>query len=135
MKLLPAAASKTRATFTTGRRAKALRSLRAGALVALRAGALVALFCGIAAAGLAGPAAAAPFGREPAQDQRPRPDPQGEAQQGVPQRGMRGTNETERDRMSPEQRHQLRRDIQDAGKDIYRPMRQGRGERRRPERR
>jgi hypothetical protein len=36
--------------------------------------------------------------------------------------------------MSPQERHQLRRDIQDAGRDIYHRERQGRGEERRSKR-
>ena len=101
---------------------------------------LVALASVVAGAVLAAPAVAAQFGQEtgagaPAQEQRPGPGPQGGMQQGMPQRGMRGGDESERERMSPEQRRQLRRDIQDAGKDIYRPMRQGRGDGRRAERR
>lgn len=55
------------------------------------------------------------------------PGPRREADHSAPQRG---SGETER-RMSADERRQLRRDIQDAGKDIYRPVRQGRGDPRR----
>ena len=62
--------------------------------------------------------------------------PQREAgQPAMPQRNMRGSAENDRGRMSPDERRQLRRDIQDAGKDIYRPSRQGRGDGRRSGRR
>ncbi len=44
---------------------------------------------------------------------------------------QRGDKETDRGRMSADERRQLRRDIQDAGKDIYRPARQRRGDLRR----
>jgi hypothetical protein len=37
-----------------------------------------------------------------------------------PQRDMRPPGEAERGRMSPDERRQLRRDIQNAGRDIYR---------------
>ena len=56
------------------------------------------------------------------------PGPRREADQSAPQRGE---NETDRARMSADERRQLRRDIQDAGKDIYRPVRQGRRDPRR----
>ena len=56
------------------------------------------------------------------------PGPRREADRPVPQRGE---NETDRGRMSADERRQLRRDIQDAGKDIYRPARQRREDPRR----
>jgi len=45
--------------------------------------------------------------------------PQREAERPVPQRETRVPGEADRGRMSPDERRQLRRDIQDAGKDIY----------------
>lgn len=56
------------------------------------------------------------------------PGPRREADRPAPQRGQ---SETDRGRMSADERRQLRRDIQDAGKDIYRPARQGREDPRR----
>jgi hypothetical protein len=62
------------------------------------------------------------------QDQRPRPEPQRSADRPAPQRGAdrfapsreaRAPGEADRGRMSEDERRQLRRDIQDAGKDIY----------------
>ena len=80
-------------------------------------------FCLIAAAS-ANPAAADPLERgvefRPlVQDQRSRPEPQRATDRAEPQRAMRAPGETDRGRMSPDERRQLRRDIQDAGKDIY----------------
>ncbi len=69
------------------------------------------------------------------QDQRSRPGPQRGADRAAPQRDTQGADENDRGRMSPEERQQLRRDIQNAGKDIYRPSRQGRGDGRRSGRR
>lgn len=88
---------------------------------------------GLIAAVAAIPAAAAPFGsganfRPFMQNQRTwpgpqreagRPGPQRDAASPVPQRDMRGPGEADRGRMSPDERRQLRRDIQDAGRDIY----------------
>ncbi len=96
--------------------------------------------CGLLAAGIALPGAAFAQGmgfRPPIQDQRSQPAPQRGAEQPMPQRGMGGMGEGERgrDRMSPEERRQLRQDIQDAGRDIYRAPRQGHGEQRRGGRR
>ena len=51
--------------------------------------------------------------------QSPRPEPQRDAARPEPQRDLRGPGESDRGRMSPDERRQLRRDIQDAGKDIY----------------
>jgi len=77
----------------------------------------------IAAAG-ASAAAADPFERGMVfrpfvQDQRPRPEPQRAAERSAPQRETRAPGETDRGRMNPDERRQLRRDIQDAGKDLY----------------
>ena len=85
--------------------------------------------CALAVAGLSGPAAAAPFGRDSdfrqgMQARRVAPGPQRETERRMPQRELRGADEGERGRMSPEERRQLRRDIQDAGRDIYRPAQQ-----------
>ena len=98
----------------------------------------------LVAAGIANPAGAGPFGQEmgfrlSVQDQGSRPDPQRGAQQSMPQRDMaqpapqrdmRGTEANDRGRMSSDERRQLRRDIQDAGRDIYRAPRQGNGDQR-----
>lgn len=103
------------------------------------------VFCGLVAAGVANPAGAGPFGQETGfrlsvQDQRSPPDPQRGAQQPMqqrdtgppmPQRDMRGADANDRGRMSSDERRQLRRDIQDAGRDIYRAPRQENGDRRR----
>lgn len=96
--------------------------------------------CSLIAAGSANPAVAGPYeagmGFRPlVQDQRPRPGPQREAERPAPQREQRGPGEAGRGRMTPDERRQLRRDIQDAGKDIYHPARQGRGDPRGSERR
>ena len=95
-------------------------------------------FCLIAAA-VASPAAADQFvdrrmGFRPfIQDQRPRLEaqrgadrraPQREMDSRTPQREMRAPGEADRGRMSPDERRQLRRDIQDAGRDIYQRDRQ-----------
>ena len=64
------------------------------------------------------------------------PQQPGSDQPPMPQRdmrGMRGVGAGDPGRMSPDERRQLRRDIQDAGKDIYRPVRQGPPDRRRAE--
>ena len=66
------------------------------------------------------------------QERRSQPERQQEAAQPMPQqRPMRAADEDERGRMSPEERRQLRQDIQNAGRDIYRPTRQYPMERRR----
>jgi hypothetical protein len=86
---------------------------------------------GLMAAAAAIPAAAAPFDFEPdfrpfIQNQPPSPwfgPPQRDAGRPPPpppQRDMRPPGEPDRGRMSPDERRQLRRDIQDAGRDIYR---------------
>ena len=56
------------------------------------------------------------------------PYPRREADRPAPQRG---SEETDRGHMSADERRQLRRDIQDAGRDIYRPALQRRGDPRR----
>lgn len=86
----------------------------------------LAVCCSLIAAVAAGPATAGPFERgmgfRPfAQVQQgPRPEPQRDAARPEPQRDMRAPGDAERGRMSPDERRQLRRDIQDAGRDIYR---------------
>jgi len=77
--------------------------------------------------------AAGPFGgnlqfRPYAQQQRPRPEPQRDADRRQPQ-PQRDAGQNERGRLSPEERQKLRRDIHDAGKDLYRG--QGPGQRQR----
>jgi len=82
-------------------------------------------------------AAAGSFGQEMrfpllAQAQSPRPEPQRDAARpAAPQRDTRGSSEAERSRMSSDERRQLRRDIQDAGKDIYPRERQAPGQQQR----
>ena len=98
------------------------------------------VFCGLIVAGSAFPALAAPFERgmgfrPMVQDQRSRPGREREAERPAPRRDMRGSGEAERGRMNPEERRQLRRDIQDAGKDIYRAPRDRRDDPRRSGRR
>lgn len=95
---------------------------------------LLVLGWGLMAALAAMPAAAAPFDSggdvRPFMQNRPsRPDPRREVERPAPQqRDAHPPGEADRARMSPEERRQLRRDIQDAGRDIYRPARQGRGD-------
>ena len=100
--------------------------------------------CTLAAAGIAIPAAAQayypgfrPYIQAPGQGQGKDEGaaPRRGADRPMPQRDMRGSDETDRGRMSTDERRQLRRDIQDAGKDIYRPAPQGRGDGRRSGRR
>lgn len=102
------------------------------------------VFCGLIVAGSALPALAAPFERglgfrpmvqDQRPSQRPRPGREREAERPAPRRDMRGSGEGERGRMNPEDRRQLRRDIQDAGKDIYRAPRDRREDPRRSGRR
>jgi hypothetical protein len=81
------------------------------------------------AAAAAIPAAAAPFDSgtnfQPfVQNQPPPPGPQREADRPAPQRDTRAPGEADRGRMSPDERRQLRRDIKDAGRDIYHRDRQ-----------
>ena len=87
---------------------------------------VVAIFCALIAATAASVAVAGPFDREMrfqpfSQTQAPRPEPQRDAARPEPRRDLRGPGEADRGRMSPDERRQLRRDIQDAGKDLYRP--------------
>jgi hypothetical protein len=84
---------------------------------------------GLMAAGAAIPVAAAAFDsganfRPFTQNQPVPPGLQREADRPVPQRMTRAPGEAERGRMSPDERRQLRRDIQDAGRDIYHRERQ-----------
>ncbi len=98
-------------------------------------------YWGLIAAGIAIPAGTFAQGmgfRPPVQDQRAQSGQQGGAAPPMPRRDLRdggGMGQGERGHMSPDQRRQLRQDIQDAGKDIYRGPRQGRGDGRRAERR
>jgi len=98
--------------------------------------ALLAVCGSLLVAVAANAAASGPFEQEMrfrpfAQAQSPRPEPQREAARPEPQRDMRGPGDADRGRMSPDERRQLRRDIQDAGRDIYRPgQQQGRGDNR-----
>lgn len=83
------------------------------------------LCLGLIAAASANPAAADPFERgmgfgPMVQDKRQRPEPKRAAERPAPQRETPAPGETDRGRMSPDERRQLRRDIEDAGKDIYR---------------
>ena len=65
------------------------------------------------------------------QSQRPGPGREREAEKSAPQRDPRAPSEADRSRMSPDERRQLRRDIQDAGKDIYPRERQAPGQQQR----
>jgi len=90
---------------------------------------LPAIYCCLIAALAANVATAAPFGREPrfqpfVQTQIPRPEPQRDAARPAPPRDPRGAGEADRGRLSPDERRQLRRDVKDAGKDIYQRDRQ-----------
>ena len=100
------------------------------------------VFCGLIAAAAAAPAAAdavGPGARPPGESQPPSQGqdaaPQRGAERVTPQRGMRGMSEGDRGRMSVDERRRLRRDIQDAGRDIYRPGRPAPADRGRAERR
>ena len=120
MKFLRVAATAERKLVAPSRKLK--RSFR-NSLLAL-------CCCGLIAAGGAYPAAAGAFERgmglgPMVQDQRPRPGRQREAEKAAPRRESRAPGEADRGRMSPEDRRQLRRDIQDAGKDLYRREHQG----------
>ena len=89
--------------------------------------------CGLIALLAASAAAAGPFDRELRfqpllQAQKAaRPEPQREAARPEPQRDARGSGDADRGRMNSDERRQLRRDIQDAGKDIYQRDRQPAG--------
>lgn len=93
--------------------------------------------CGLVAAGSASTVFADPYqrgmGLPSVQVRRAQPAVQGEAERPKRERQPRGSGENDhsRERMSPEERHQLRRDIQDAGKDIYYRERQRRADPRR----
>jgi hypothetical protein len=85
----------------------------------------VVLGWSLVAAVAAIPAAAAPFDSGPdfrpfTQNQPSWFGPRREADRPAPQRDMRAPDDANRGRMSPDERRQLRRDIQDAGRDIYR---------------
>ena len=112
---------------------------------------LAVVCCSLVAAAAAAPAAADAVDRgfrPPMQRQgeRAAPAPQrGPDQAATPQRnpdpppapgrGPRAMGAGDLGRMSPDERRQLRRDIQDAGKDLYHPLRQGPADRARSERR
>jgi hypothetical protein len=101
---------------------------------------VVAISCSLIAVVAANVATAGTFGQELrfqplVQAQGPRPEPQRDAARPEPPRDARQAGEADRGRMSPDERRQLRRDIQDVGKDIYRPAQQGRGDGRRAGRR
>jgi len=90
---------------------------------------LLAICCSLIAAVAANAAVAGPFeqvvdSRPFVQAPSPRPEPQRDAARPEPQRDLRGAAEANRGRMSPDERRQLRRDIQDVGKDIYQRDRQ-----------
>lgn len=112
MEFLPVVVSRGQAPWRIPRIGKRLQSF---------CNSILAVFClGLIAAAVASPAAAGPFDREMgfrpfAQDRRPRQEPQREAARPAP----RAPGEDDRGRMSPDERRQLRRDIQDAGRDIY----------------
>jgi len=79
---------------------------------------------GLVTAASANPAAADPLERGTGfrpngKDERPRPEPKRAADRPAPQRETPAAGEAGRGRMSPDERRQLRRDIQDAGTDIY----------------
>jgi hypothetical protein len=98
---------------------------------------VLAFSCSLIALVAANVAAAGPFDQgfrfQPfVQAQSPRPEPQRDAARPEPQRDARAPGAADRGRMSPDERRQLRRDIQDAGKDIYHRDRQAPG---RPQRR
>jgi len=101
---------------------------------------LLLLCCGLIAGGVPIAAAAGPFERgmewaPSVQNQRSQPSPQREAERPQPQRDTRAPSDADRGRMNPDERRQLRRDIQDAGREIYRPAQQERRDARRSGRR
>ncbi len=114
------------------RSGKSSRTLRGGLLL---------LCCGLIAGGVPLAAAAGPFERgmqwaPMVQDRRSQPSPpQREAERSQPQREMRTPGDPDRGRMQPDERRQLRRDIQDAGREIYRLPQHERRDARRSERR
>lgn len=85
---------------------------------------------GLAVAAVTSPVVAEPFGRgpglrAPVEEQHPRSGSQRGADKAAIQRGTRPPVAADRGRMNQDERRQLRRDIQDLGKDIYRRERQG----------
>ncbi len=101
---------------------------------------LLLLCCGLIAGGVPLAAAADPFERGMqwaplVQNRRSQPGPQREAERSPPQRETRTPGDPDRGRMQPDERRQLRRDIQDAGREIYRPPQHERRDARRSERR
>jgi hypothetical protein len=88
---------------------------------------LLSVCFGLALAFVAGPVLAQPFppGQGQGQGQGTAPSPQRGVDQPMPRREMPGAPEADRGRMNPDERRQLRRDIQDAGRDIYRPAPSG----------
>lgn len=87
---------------------------------------------GLAVAAIANPVVADPVGRgpgvhPPGKEQRSRSGTQRGAEKSVPQRETRPQGAADRGRMNQDERRQLRRDIQDAGKDIYQRERQSPG--------
>lgn len=87
--------------------------------------ALLSVCFGLALAFAAGPVLAQPFQPGQGQGQGTAPPPQRGMEQPMPRREMPGAPEADRGRMNPDERRQLRRDIQDAGRDIYRPAPSG----------
>jgi len=91
---------------------------------------LAAVCCGLTVLAATIPAQANPFGggfrffvQGQGQGRGEAPPPQRGPERQVPQRDLRGAPGADRGRMSPDERRQLRRDIQDAGRDIYHPAR------------
>ena len=85
---------------------------------------VVAISCSLIAVVAANVATAGTFGEELrfqplVQAQGPRPEPPRDVARPEPPRDARHAGEADRGRMSPDERRQLRRDIQDAGKEIY----------------
>jgi hypothetical protein len=93
---------------------------------------IIAICCSLFALVAVNSAAAGPLEQEVRfrpliQVPAPRPDPPQRTASPVPPRDLRGSGEADRNRMSPDERQQLRRDIQGAGKDIYHRDRQTSG--------
>jgi hypothetical protein len=131
MKFSAVAATGEQVPSRLPRYGKRSRTLRDGLLL---------LCCGLIAGGVPIAATAGPFERgmgwaPSVQDQRSRPGPQREAERPAPQRDMRVPGDADRGRMNPDERRQLRRDIQDAGREIYRPAQPERRDARRSGRR
>ena len=127
------------AVTPTGEQVPRCHSRCGNASRALRGG-LLLLCCGLIAGGVPLAAAAGPFERgmqwaPMVQDRRSPPSPQREAERSQPQREMRTPGDPDRGRMQPDERRQLRRDIQDAGREIYRPPQHERRDERRDARR